>query len=74
MDKDTLSSGLSLFIEFFIFLLKDSWIYDVVLVSGVQLNNSVTHVCTYSFSYSFPLWFITGNEYRSLCYTVDLVV
>ena len=29
---------------------------NVVLVSGVQQSDSVTH----SFSYYFPLWFITG--------------
>ena len=33
-------------------------IYDVVLISAVQQSDSV--IQTYSFSYSFPLWFITG--------------
>ena len=47
-------------------------INSVVLVSGVQQSDSVTHTNTHthththiyiyihSFSYSFPLWFITG--------------
>ena len=35
-------------------------IYNVGLVSGIQLSDSVVHIYTYSFSCSFPLWFITG--------------
>ena len=32
-----------------------------VLVSGAQQNNSVLYIYKiYAFSYSFPLWFITG--------------
>ena len=31
---------------------------NVVLVSDIQQNDSVIHI--HSFSYSFPLWFITG--------------
>ena len=30
-----------------------------MLISAVQQSDSVIHV--YSFSYSFPLWFITGD-------------
>ena len=32
-------------------------IYNV-LISAIQQSDSVVHI--YSFSYSFPLWFITG--------------
>ena len=31
-----------------------------VLISTVQKNDSAIHIYIYSFSYSFPLWFITG--------------
>ena len=33
-------------------------IYNILLISDVQQSNSVIYI--YSFSYSFPLWFITG--------------
>ena len=32
-------------------------VYNVVLISAVQQNESVIHMYV---SYSFPLWFITG--------------
>ena len=36
-------------------------IYNVVLISAVQQSDSVIHIYIYIiFSYSFPLWFITG--------------
>ena len=38
-------------------------IYNVVLVSDIQQNDSVIYIYVYTyiypFSYSFPLWFIT---------------
>ena len=40
------------------FLIKVYLMYNVVLISAVQQNNSVIHI--YSFLYSFPLCFITG--------------
>ena len=43
--------------------------YNVVLISAVQQSASVIYTF---FSYSFPLWFIIGYEYSSLCCTVDL--
>ena len=41
------------------FFIEVQLIYNV-LVPGVQQSDSVIHIYTYSFSYSFPLWFITG--------------
>ena len=44
---------------YFIFNFIEVWlIYYVVLTSAVQQSDSAIHI--YSFSYSFPLWFITG--------------
>ena len=34
-------------------------IRSVVLISGVQQNGSLIRIC-YSFSYSCPLWCLTG--------------
>ena len=36
-------------------LVEVQFIYNVVLVSGVQQSDSVIHICIYSFSDSFPL-------------------
>ena len=44
---------------FNLFFIEVWLIYNVVLVSGVQQSDSVTRMYTF-FSYSFPLWFITG--------------
>ena len=46
-----ITSALLFFIEVYL-------IYSVVLSSAVQQSDSVIHI--YPFSYSFPLWFITG--------------
>ena len=40
-------------------LLKYSWLTIFCLISAVQQSDSVMHICII-FSYSFPLWFITG--------------
>ena len=35
-------------------------IYNAVSVSAVQRSDSVIHIETFFFLYSFPLWFVTG--------------
>ena len=47
-------------LHLFFFLIEVQLIYSVVLVAAVQQNDSVIHTYIYPFSYSFPLWFITG--------------
>ena len=44
--------------------------YNVVLVSGVQQSDSVTHVYIVLFQILFHHWLLKDIEYRSLCYTV----
>ena len=43
-------------------------IYSVLLVPSIQWNDSVIYISMYT--YSFPLRFIVGFEYSSLCYAV----
>ena len=49
---------------FLIYFTEAELAYSVVLVSGIQQSDSVTHTHThthiYIFSNSLPLWFITG--------------
>ena len=49
---------------FFIFFKKFvemQLVYNVVLISAAQQSNADIHIYTHYFSYSFPLWFITGD-------------
>ena len=41
-----------------------------VPISAVQQSDSVWHIRTFFFQDSFPLWFIPGDGYSSLCSTV----
>ena len=52
-------SAPNFFFFFFLFFIEVELIYKVVSVSGVQQSDSVIHKYTFSFAYSFPLWFIT---------------
>ena len=50
-----------LFFHFpFKFFIEVQLIYNVVPISAVQQSDSVIHVCTFPFLYSFPFWLITG--------------
>lgn len=43
---------------FFFSFIEVYLIYNILLISAIEQSDSV--IRTYSFSYSFPLWFITG--------------
>ena len=43
---------------FLIYFFEGQLIYNFVLFSDVQQSDSVIHILTFSFSYSFPLWWI----------------
>ena len=47
-------------------LIEVQLIYNVMLISSVEQSDSVIHIYyiiiyIFFFSYSFPLWFITGH-------------
>ena len=44
--------------------------YNIVLISAVQQSDCYTYTHNL-FSYSFPLWFIQDDEYRSRCHTLE---
>ena len=72
----TLQRRLLYFLPIFIlfynsFLLRYSWFYNVVLVSGVQQNDSVTYIHVYSSQIHFHYRLLQDIEYNSLCYTVS---
>ena len=58
---------------FLIYFIEVYLIYNVVLISTIQQSDSVIHIYiyTYPFSYSFPLWFITGGCSLNICRQVD---
>ena len=41
------------------FFIEVELIYNAVLVPGLEQSDSVMHLYAYTFSHSFPLWFIT---------------
>ena len=45
---------------FLTYFIEVQLIHSTVCISAVQQSDSVIHTHMYSFSYSFPLWFITG--------------
>ena len=54
-------TGLEQFLSFFkIYFIEVQLIYNAVLNFALQQSDSVIHKYVYSFSYSFPLWLITG--------------
>ena len=55
--KDDLSHYF-IFLNYFLHFIEVQLIYNV-LISAVQQSDSVIHMYIF-FSYSFPLWFITG--------------
>ena len=56
--ESRMTGSLSQAVFFFFNFIEVELIYNAVLISAVQQSNSVIHI--HSFSYSSPLWFITG--------------
>ena len=57
---------------FLLSFIKEWSIYNIVLVSSVQYNDSYTylHIFIYIFQILFPYKLLQNIEYHSLCYTV----